>query len=193
MDTLKVSRRDFDVKAKKLRREGKVPASVCGGLLKDSVSLQIDASQAKKILGTKHIGARLQLDLDGKKIPVQLKQRDFDVVDNSLLNVGFQALAADQKVKSIISIELKNANKVDALIEQIMMDIPYESLPADMIDVIEVDLDGKTAGTTITVADIPELKSDKLTLAVNDDEVILKIIDKKRLGSAEETEETTEE
>lgn len=73
-----------------------------------------------------------------------------------------------------------------------MMDIPYESLPADMIDVIEVDLDGKTAGTTITVADIPELKSDKLTLAVNDDEVILKIIDKKRLGS-EEAEETTEE
>lgn len=192
MDTLKVSRRDFNVKAKKLRREGMIPASVCGGLLDEAISLQIDAAQAKKILCSIHIGARLQLDLDGKKIPVQLKQRDFDVVDNSLLNVGFQALAADQKVKSIISIELKNADKVDALIEQIMMDIPYESLPADMIDVIEVDLDGKTAGTTITVADIPELKSDKLTLAVNDDEVILKIIDKKRLGS-EEAEETTEE
>lgn len=49
MDTLKVSRRDFNVKAKKLRREGMIPASVCGGLLDEAISLQIDAAQAKKI------------------------------------------------------------------------------------------------------------------------------------------------
>lgn len=186
MDTLKVENRDFGIKAKRLRREGKVPASVCGGLLNESLSLQIDTAQAKKALLGKHLGARLTLDLDDKKIPVQIKERNIDFINNQLLSVSFQALAKNQKVKSIISIELKNADKVDALIEQIMMDIPYEALPDDMIDVITIDLDGKTSGTTITIGDIEELKSNKIDIALPDDEVILKLVDKKRFNSSDE-------
>ena len=43
MNTINVTKRDLTVKAKKLRRNGYVPGSVFGGMLKEPVALQIEA------------------------------------------------------------------------------------------------------------------------------------------------------
>ena len=48
----------------------------------------------------------------------------------------------------------------DAL-ERMLMEIPYASLPEDMIDTITVDVEGMPCGTVLTVGDIPELNSGK--------------------------------
>ena len=40
MNTINVTKRDLTVKAKKLRRNGYVPGSVFGGMLKEPVALQ---------------------------------------------------------------------------------------------------------------------------------------------------------
>lgn len=42
MNTINVTKRDLTVKAKKLRRNGYVPGSVFGGMLKEPVALQIE-------------------------------------------------------------------------------------------------------------------------------------------------------
>lgn len=42
MNIITVDKRDFTVKAKKLRRSGIVPGNVFGGSLPDSISLQMD-------------------------------------------------------------------------------------------------------------------------------------------------------
>ena len=176
MNTINVTKRDLTVKAKKLRRKGYVPGSVFGGMLKEPVALQIEESVARQLVRELREGSRLKLDLDGTVIPVQIKEKSLDNLKHEILEISFQALSADQAVNSVIDIVLVNADKVTAVLEKLNMKIPYSALPADMIDTLEIDVDGMPVGTIVTVGDIPELKSEKLALQVNSDEIVFRII-----------------
>ena len=191
MNTINVTKRDLTVKAKKLRRNGYVPGSVFGGMLKEPVALQIEESVARQLVRELREGSRLKLNLnlDGTVIPVQIKEKALDNLKHEILEISFQALAADQAVNSIIDIVLVNADKVTAVLEKLNMKIPYSALPADMIDTLEIDVDGMPVGTIMTVGDIPELKSEKLTIQGNSDEIVFRITDGKRGGGAAEAEE----
>ena len=180
MNTINVTKRDLTVKAKKLRRNGYVPGSVFGGMLKEPVALQIEESVARQLVRELREGSRL----DGTVIPVQIKEKSLDNLKHEILEISFQALAADQAVNSVIDIVLVNADKVTAVLEKLNMKIPYSALPADMIDTLEIDVDGMPVGTIVTVGDIPELKSEKLALQVNSDEIVFRITDGKRGGGA---------
>ena len=164
MDVIRVDNRDFTVKAKKLRRSGVVPGSVFGGPLTDAVSLQIDEGSVRKLFSHKREGSKVKLELDGKIIPVQIKEKSVNTLNNEILHVSFQALAADQKVNSVIHLILKNADKITATLESQLTEIPYAAFPKDMIDTITIDVDGMPVGTVLTVGDIPELVSDKIEL-----------------------------
>ena len=166
MNTINVTKRDRTVKAKKRRRNGYVPGSVFGGMLKEPVALQIEESVARQLVRELREGSRLKLNLDGTVIPVQIKEKSLDNLKHEILEISFQALAADQAVNSVIDIVLVNADKVTAVLEKLNMKIPYSALPADMIDTLEIDVDGMPVGTIVTVGDIPELKSEKLALQV---------------------------
>ena len=179
MNVITVDKRDFTVKAKQLRRSGIVPGSVFGGPLTDSVSLQMDEAAARKLIRSKREGSKLKLDLDGEIIPVQIKEKSVNTLNKEILHISFQALKADQKVNSVIHIILKNTEKITDSLERMLMEIPYASLPEDMIDTITIDVDGMDAGSIITVGDIPELKSEKIELQAGTEEIVLRIIDKK--------------
>lgn len=180
MDVITVNKRDFAVKAKQLRRAGMVPGSVFGGPLPDSVSLQIDEVIARRLIRYKREGSKLKLDLDGQLIPVQIKEKALNTLNNEILHISFQALKADQKVNSVIHIILKNTEKITESMEAMLLEIPYTAFPENMIDTITIDIDGMAVGTVITVADIPELMSDKIDLQVGKEEIVLRISDKRR-------------
>ena len=128
MNTINVTKRDLTVKAKKLRRNGYVPGSVFGGMLKEPVALQIEESVARQLVRELREGSRLKLDLDGTVIPVQIKEKSLDNLKHEILEISFQALSADQAVNSVIDIVLVNADKVTAVLEKLNMKIPYLSL-----------------------------------------------------------------
>lgn len=100
MNTINVTKRDLTVKAKKLRRNGYVPGSVFGGMLKEPVALQIEESVARQLVRELREGSRLKLNLDGTVIPVQIKEKSLDNLKHEILEISFQALAADQAVNS---------------------------------------------------------------------------------------------
>jgi large subunit ribosomal protein L25 len=193
MDVIKVNKRDFTVKAKQLRRAGMVPGSVFGGPLPDSVSLQIVEDLARRLIRNKREGSKLKLELDGQLIPVQIKEISFNTLNNEILHISFQALKADQKVNSLIHIILKNTEKITGLLETMLLEIPYAALPENMIDTITIDVDGLGVGTVITVADIPELMSDKIDLQVGTEEIVLRISDKRRSAKQPVEQEAEEE
>lgn len=97
MDVIRVDNRDFTVKAKQLRRSGFVPGSVFCGPLTDAVSLQIDEGTVRKLFSHKREGSKVKLELDGKIIPVQINEKSVNTLNNEILHVSFQALAADQR------------------------------------------------------------------------------------------------
>lgn len=181
MEIITVQKRDPKVKVKQLRRAGFVPGSVFGGVLKDSVSIQIDEPTARKLFRLKREGSKLQLNLDGQIMTVQIKEKTKDTLTNELLHLSFEGLKTDQKVNSVVHIMLKNGDKVAGTLERMLMEIPYASLPADMIDTITVDLEGIPVGTVLTVGDIAEFQNEKIELQVDLDSIVLRIQDKKRL------------
>ena len=190
MDIISVQKRDLTLKAKKMRKNGLIPGSVYGKAIGGSVDIQMDEATARRLIWKKREGSRLNLELDGKTIPVQIKEESVDSLTNEIMYINFQALKAGERVNSVVHIILKNTDKVTGLLENMITEVPYSAFPRNMIDTVTVDVDGMPIGTVLTVGDIEELATDKLDLQIDKDEIVLRISEKKSLAEepAEETE-----
>lgn len=180
MDIIKVERQNGQVKAKQLRRCGFVPCCVYGGNLAESVSLKMGLQAADQLCRTKRVGSKVNLDLEGRLIPVQIKEKKKNHLGTEIEHISFQALAADQWVNSVAHIFLKNTDIVPGVLEQMIFEVPFSSLPADMIDTVTIDLEGMPAGTILTVDDIPEFRNERVEVQIKRDSMVLRISDKKR-------------
>mgnify|MGYP003614105422 CR=1 FL=1 len=69
MENISVQKRDFTVKAKKLRRSGIVPGIVFGSSLPESISIQMHENAARNLVRRKREGSRLGESI----IPVKRK------------------------------------------------------------------------------------------------------------------------
>ena len=127
----------------------------------------------------------VRLDLDGRPIPVQIKEKTTNFADGRVEHIQFQALKADQKANSVAHILLKNTNSVPGVLARMLFEVPFASLPADMVDTVTVDLEGMAVGTVLTVGDIPEFQDGRIGLQIRDDGLVLRISDKKRAGAHE--------
>ncbi len=180
MENITVQKRDLSVKPKKLRRLGLVPGSVFGKSMPETISIQLEESVARKLYRQKREGSKLSLNIDGEIIPVQIKEKTLNMLNDEILDISFQALIADEKVNSVVHIFLANDEKIAGQLERMLLEIPYASLPEYMIDTITIDLDGMKTGTVLAVKDIPELMSDKIELQIDSDEIVLRISEKAR-------------
>ena len=193
MDIVNVERRDPQAKAKHLRRMGIVPCSVYGGALPNAVSIQMTQKDANLLFREKRDGSKIRLKLDGKVIPTQIKESTRNSDNHNIEHISFQALKAGQTVNSVAHIYRKNADTVRGILEQMIDEVPYESLPEYMVDAITIDLDGAEVGTVITIADIPELNNEHITLQIPSDSIVLRITDTKTVPDEEDAGEGTEE
>ncbi|MGI6182184.1 MAG: 50S ribosomal protein L25/general stress protein Ctc [Agathobaculum sp.] len=181
MDIIKVEQRDLQTRAKRLRQAGLVPCCVYGGGLPESLHIQMTQAAAEQLLREKREGSRVQLELDGKLIPVQIKEKTRNFADSKIAHIQFQALQMNQKVNSVAHILLKNEDIVPGVLEQMLFEVPFSSLPGDMIDTVTIDLQGMPAGTVLTVSDIPEFRDGHVDLQIEADSMVLRINDKKRM------------
>ncbi len=188
METICVQKRNVGVKAKQLRRLGFIPANVFGKSLPETIVIQLKESDARRLIRQKREGSKVMLDVEGEKILVQIKEKEIDALKGEIQHISFQALTADEKVNSVIHILLANDDKISGQLEKMLLEIPYASLPGDMIDTVTVDLDGITTGTILTVKDIPELMSGKIKLQVDLEEIVLRVSERKHHVEVPETE-----
>ena len=194
MDIIKVEKRDMTVKAKHLRKMGIVPCSVYGGALKEAVSIQIPLQVANTAFRSIRDGSRVQLELDGETLHAQVKEYTRNPDNHNIEHISFQALQAGHPVRSVAQIYRKNAEKVNGVLEQMIDEVAYEALPRNMIDSVTLDLEGKGIGTVITLADIPELNNDKITLQMPLDSIVLRITEAQTIPDEdEEADETAAE
>lgn len=192
MDQIHVKKRDTGIKAKWLRQLGMVPGNIIGKSLPESISIQMEEAEARRLVRQLREGSKIAIDLEGQAIPAQIKEKSLNTLNNEILHLSFQALVADEKVNSVIHILLENEEKAGNQLEKMMMEIPYASLPADMIDTITIDLDGMAVGTVVMVKNIPELMSDAIELRVDPEEIVLRISDKTYQDSQADTDGSEE-
>ena len=194
MNTLKAEKRNMQTKAKKLRREGYVTGNVFGREIEGSIPVQMTQKEAEKFLKANGKGSQIMLDLDGEQMDVLVKEVDYDSMGSKVLEIDFQALVSGEMVHSVAEVVLLNHEKVKSgVVELLLEEISYEALPENLIEKVEIDLDGKTAGDTIRVRDLPIATAEGIHLKTNPEETVVQVTEVHNAPEEEETEEAAEE
>lgn len=139
MITLKVEKRNPEVKAKKLRRDGFVCGVLYGKEMKESTPIQLAEPEALRFIKANKEGTQVMLDLDGKQVDALVKNIDYDPMKKQIMALDFQALVAGETVATSVQIILENEDAAQGIVEQTLNEVHYKADPANMLDTIVID------------------------------------------------------
>ena len=139
MITLKVEKRNPEVKAKKLRRDGFVCGVLYGKEMKESTPIQLTEPEALRFIKANKEGTQVMLDLDGKQVDALVKNIDYDPMKNQIMALDFQALVAGETVATSVQVILENEDAAQGIVEQTLNEVHYKADPANMLDTIVID------------------------------------------------------
>ena len=191
MTTLKVQKRDMEIKAKKLRRESFVTGSLFGKEFDGAIPLKIEQKEAERIQRECLKGSQLYLELDGKTYDVLLKELDYDPMKHQIIEMDFQALVKGEKVHSVAEIVLHNKDKVvDGVLEQLLSEISYKAVPEAIVDRVDVDCSKLRLGDTLKVSDLEIAQDKNVDIMTHMDTPVVSVIASRNVvPDAEETAE----
>ena len=185
MTTIKAEKRDLKVKAKALRRQGKVTGNIRGKDQNTSIPIQFDTVEITRFLKSHTKGSQAILDLDGELMSVLLKDTSFDPMTRTYNDISFQALVAGEKVSSTASIVLTHEDGMKGYLQTNISEIAYKAIPSALVDSIEIDLSTLPVGTNLLVSDLDIAKNKDITIQTPADTSILHITEHKKNGPAE--------
>ena len=139
MITLKVEKRNPEVKAKKLRRDGFVCGVLYGKEMKESTPIQLTEPEALRFIKANKEGTQVMLDLDGKQVDALVKNIDYDPMKKQIMALDFQALVAGETVATSVQVILENEDAAQGIVEQTLNEVHYKEDPANMLDTIVID------------------------------------------------------
>lgn len=139
MITLKVEKRNPEVKAKKLRRDGFVCGVLYGKEMKESTPIQLTEPEALRFIKANKEGTQVMLDLDGKQVDALVKNIDYDPMKKQIMALDFQALVAGETVATSVQVILENEDAAQGIVEQTLNEVHYKADPTNMLDTIVID------------------------------------------------------
>jgi large subunit ribosomal protein L25 len=165
--------------ARRLRREGLVPAVVYGGK-GDAVAVSVDPKLLLRVLRSeagRNTILKLDLGPQGSTAAI-LKSWQVDPVKESFLHADFYRIAMDVAIKVTVPVAVKGEArgvKVDGgILELIMREIEVECLPGDIPERIEVDVTDLGLHGAVRVSDVPV--SAKVKILEDGDQVVIHVI-----------------
>ena len=191
MITLKLEKRNPEVKAKKLRRDGFVCGVLYGKEMKESTPIQLTEPEALRFIKANKEGTQVMLDLDGKQVDALVKNIDYDPMKKQIMALDFQALVAGETVATSVQVILENEDAAQGIVEQTLNELHYKADPANMLDTIVIDF--KTLSPDVRefhVKDlvIPEGKTVHITTP--EDTLIFHIAEYANNGEDEDAEDS---
>lgn len=198
MAEIKLSLDKREVAGKKLaaiRAAGIIPAVVYGGDA-EPMMVQGEYNAVEKALHLAGYHSTIELTIGGKSQLAIVKNVDINPVNRKIINVGFQAVSANEVIEATTPIVLEGydaseANKLHYVVLQVMEEIEVKAKPADLPEKITADaskfasLDDK-----LTVADLILPKGVELAdKELSSDQVIASIYDPAAEAAAREAED----
>jgi large subunit ribosomal protein L25 len=145
--------------ARRVRREGKVPAVVYGAG-KQSISVSVDPRQVSRILNSR-TGHNTVFDLamDGERTKAMIVDWQYEPIKGSLLHIDLKRIAMDQKLKVNVPIALvgepEGVKTQGGILEQIFREVEVECLPGDIPNSVELNVSALIFGMVLRVSDLP--------------------------------------
>ena len=160
--------------ARKMRRQGRVPAVLYGPHLEQNILLDVDSKQMEQVLHTAGRTGVINLALNqGAAQTAMLADYQRDVFGTRLLHVDFKQVRMDEKVHASVPIRLVGNSKGvkgGGVLEQMLREVMVEAFPMDIPEHLEIDITDLDMGEHLTVADLAG--SDTMTVLAEKDEML---------------------
>ncbi|QQG46482.1 MAG: 50S ribosomal protein L25 [Candidatus Niyogibacteria bacterium] len=138
----------FGKKSKTLQKSGLIPAVVYGGTEKPQ-PLEIDLKDFQKTWEEAGESSLIELDFDGQKKNVLIKDIQRDSINGLPIHVDFYAVRMDKPIQAMVSItfigESPAVKNLGGSLVKVMHEIEIEALPKDLPHELEVDISGLVA------------------------------------------------
>jgi len=144
--------------SRRLRREGKIPATVYG-LGADPVSVAVEQSALRSVLTTDAgLNALIDLDVDGDRQLSIVKELQRHPVRNDVIHVDFIRIDPDEEIEVEVPITLEGEAKeviaANGMVDQAMFSLTVLAKPNAIPNEFVVDVSALTVGDSIRVADL---------------------------------------
>lgn len=154
MTTLKTTKRNPEVKAKKLRRDGFATGVLYGREMDENIPLQFSAVDASRFIKSHKEGSQVILDFGDTKTSAIVKNIDYDAMKRQVMALDFQALVAGEAISTTVPVKLENEGAVQGFVDQELTEIHYKADPAHLLEPIEIDLIKFHTGDALYVKDL---------------------------------------
>jgi large subunit ribosomal protein L25 len=147
--------------AKRLRREGRLPAVVYGHKT-DPIPLTLNTKQVLSLLeGGKGESSLINLSVDGNGGPsektVMIKELQIDPLTRRCLHVDFFEVSMDEEVTLSLPINLTGDSvgvEMGGVLQQVRRELEIRCLPSQIPDSISVDVSALNVGDSIHLKDL---------------------------------------
>ncbi len=163
MQELTINRREATGKqvAKRLRREGRVPAILYGGAKPEPLTLDPKAV-LRMIHGREGTTQLLTLKFDGEKAGgarmAIIRALQFDPVSDDLVHVDLQEVSADRAITVRVAIhpsgEAAGVKDQKGILNLVLHEIEVSCLPTAIPERIDADVTALMIGSVLTVGDL---------------------------------------
>ena len=165
----------------KIRKENKVPGVVYKKNEKN-VSISVDVVPFEKAYQDLGNTGLLELDIEGDKKTVIIKDVQYHPYKNIILHVDFQEVAMDEALRVFVPIVLEGRDEVilqPSVINQNLDEVEVECLPKDIPSSANVNVVNMEYNDTKFVSDLDIAQDEKITIINELDEVVCTLLEPK--------------
>src|SRR5215216_5578133 len=143
---------------RRLRREGIVPGVVYGGTgQEDAVSFKVNARELRHVLVDG--SALIDLKVDGKTLPVIVKDRQLDPVRDEIIHIDLLEVRLDEKIQTQVGVHIEGIEeapgiKEGGVLEHVTHQLNIEALPTAIPEAIVVDVSGMEIAATMHLSEL---------------------------------------
>ncbi|MCH1981734.1 50S ribosomal protein L25 [Ruminococcus sp. OA3] len=189
MTTLKAEKRNPEIKAKKLRREGFAPGVLFGKGMDESVPLQFAEADVLQFIKKNGEGSQVILDLGSEKTNAVVKSIDYNSMKKQVMAFDLQALVHGEVISTSVQVKLENSDCVQGIVEQDLSEISYKADPSNLLDTIIIDFEKLAPEIKVMhVKDLVLPENKDVQFITPEDAMIFHISDYVKNTEAEESE-----
>lgn len=177
--------------ARRLRREGKLPAIIYGR--SDTMPITLDEHDFYQTFKQISESTIITIKTPDKDLDVLLKAYDEDIATGHLRHVDFYAIESGSLLRTNVQVHLTgNAPGVreGGVLQSQIHEVEVECLPKDIPEYFELDISGLQIGDALHVGDLSDLPGVKV---LNPEDQTITLVAMTREEVEEEAEEEEEE
>lgn len=177
--TLKATKREDLTKSatKQVRLNGDIP-SVVYGKDKETKAISVKNIELVKTVRDEGRNAIISLDIENEKpVDVMLHEYQTDPLRDALIHADFYVVNMAEEMDVSVSLNLDGEPvgvKDGGVLQQPLYELQVRAKPADIPEVISVDVSEMSIGDTITVGDLP--KADQYDITEEEDTTVATIV-----------------